>query len=330
MFNTMKKLTCLGLALCLASLASCANAADVSYVHKSQVGTALRLPIHEWSTPGETPKGIIVANQGLVFSGKAYDAIARHLVEKGYFVYAPDFRGFGDWLKDAKDFDGDPAVHFTETKNDLTRLLKHLGTTFPNTPIFLMGESFGANYSIWEASTEPYLMDGVIGISPCFQLRVHPRALWFLTFAQGLRHPKKPLDVAPYLEPILSDKQKLTEECLNDPEVCTKLSATDLVKALITNRYTLEHLEHIPRDLPMLLVAGEKDEIQNPQKIKASLPRIGSEKVTMVVFPKRGHLLLEHQQVDPQLAATIDEWLAKNSIRKVASAPSPGSRTQQP
>ena len=286
--------------------------AEVQFQQQSPVGNELKLPVHRWFNPDTPTKGIIVANQGLVFTGKAYDAIARHLAEEGYVVYAQDFRGFGDWLTDHEKFNGDANIHFTQTKEDLTSLLKLLRDHFPGTPICLLGESLGANYSIWEASTEPKLLDGVIATSTCFQLRVHPRPLWFVTFAQGITRPKRPVNVGRYLAPILSDDKKLTKDCLQDPEVCTKMSPTDLVKAMITNRYSLEQLEQIPPQMPMLIIAGKKDQIQNSKKINSALNRIGSKKVKVVVLPQRGHLLLEHQQVDPEVAKTVDQWLAEN------------------
>lgn len=298
--------------LLLATALGVPASASVEYHQQSAVGQKLKLPVHEWVNSEKQPVGIVVANQGLVFSGKAYDSLARHLAADGYKVYALDFRGFGDWTRNTSEFTGDPAIHFTQTKEDLTAVLKQLREDYPGTPICLMGESFGANYAIWEASTEPTLVDGVIATSTCFQLCVHPRPLWFYTFAVGIVRPKHPLNVAPYLAPILSEDRSLTDKCLKDPEVCTRMSGTDLVKAMITNRYSLEQLEKIPHNMPILLIAGQKDQVQNSNKIKSVLNRIGSKKVKVALFPQRGHLLLEHQSVDPDVARTVDSWLAEN------------------
>jgi alpha-beta hydrolase superfamily lysophospholipase len=62
----------------------------------------------------------------------------------------------------------------------------------------------------------------------------------------------------------------------------------------------------------MLIVAGEKDEIYSAKAVPALAEEIGSEHKTVVIEPRRGHLLLETNYVAPEILETIDEWLVKN------------------
>jgi len=291
---------------------------------QSDIGRELKVPVHQWSDAAAEPKGIIVAVQGLTLYGRTYDSLARHLVDRGYTVYAPDLRGFGDWRSRAAEFGGDSGVHFTQSKEDLTNVLAALRRRYRGMPIYCLGESLGANYALWEASTDPQLLDGVIVAGTCYKLSLHPTPRWLVGILSGLVHPKHPLNLAPYMRPILSNDRTITEACLSDPEMCTALSATDLIKSSITRKHTMELIANIPESLPILLIAGAKDKIQKTKTIPQMVKQIGSKKVTVVVLEHKGHLLFEHQQLDPEVAQTIDDWLDRN-----ANDTNSGLRTSQ-
>ncbi|MBX9669489.1 MAG: lysophospholipase [Candidatus Obscuribacterales bacterium] len=289
----------------LSALASCV------YERQTEVGNELKIPVHAWvnSDQSATPKGIVVAIHGLVFTGAAYDSFARYLSDSGYLVYAQDLRGFGAWKSEDGKFGTDRAIHFTQSKDDLTALLKYLRAHHPGIPIYCLGESIGANYALWEAQTHPELMDGAILCSISYKVDVHPRAIWPLTFVQGLAHPKSPLNLKPYLKPILSEDRQLTEKCLSIPETCTAMSPEDLIKAAVTNRRTVQHIDQIPESMPILVVAGKKDKIQKTRTLAHMVSRMGSKNTQLVVLPDRGHLLVEHQPVNDKVSTVLTSWL---------------------
>ncbi len=300
-----------------------AFASDVIFKDQSDVGEELHVPVHNWCDPSRPPKAIVVAIHGLVFHGRAYDILARHLVSQGYDFYAQDLRGFGDWrpvgtAQTPAFASDDREVHYTQSKDDLTSILKVLRRRSPAVPIFCLGESFGANYAIWEASTEPTLVDGAIASGLSFKVFVHPRPLWVPTFFKGLIHPKSPINLAPYLAPTLSNDKEITQACLDDPATSIHLTPTELIKASITNRWALQQVSAIPEGMPILVIAGEKDQIQHTKALREFVPKMGSKNKELVILPNKGHLLLEHRPLDTEVAQIIDKWLSKQVSLKMA------------
>jgi len=279
------------------------------YNNQSDIGEKLQIPVHSWTNPDRPVKGIIVALQGLIFSGRMYGTLATHFTDMGYIVYANDMRGFGDWRDPNHKFDGDSAIHFSQSKDDLTAMLKELRKKYPEKPIFCIGESFGANMAIWEASTDPTLLDGVIASSAVAKNRVHPRPLWLKTFMQGLQNPKQPIDIASYYKPLLSEDIRITQELMESAETCKAMSVTDLIKAAVTNRNALKEINKIPENMPILLLAGKLDQVQNTAALAAMVPKMGTKKATMVVLPRKGHMLIECSKIEPEVGTKIDSWL---------------------
>ena len=287
------------------------------------------MPVHEWLPQAQSPgseanaRGIVVALQALIFDGKAFDQLARHLNKNGYVVYSQDFRGYGDWLSDGHDFGGDKAIHFGQSKDDLTTILKALREKYPRQKIYCIGESIGANMAIWEASTDPTLMDGAIVLGLTHKhCHFMPRPYWAVTLTKGLSHPKKPINIKPYMKPILTENKKVNMEIIGDSNTLTAISPTDLIKANITNKNSLLEVEKIPPDMPILVIAGAEDRVQKTSTLKVVMDRMGTKQKELVVLPKKGHLLIEHRELDTDVTQLIDGWLAKRESSPVASVPS--------
>ena len=295
--------------------------AAVEFQNQSPLGRQLKIPVHAWLDSSIVNKGVIVAVPALIFNGRAYDGIARHLTGQGYTVYSADIRGYGDWLTNSADFGEDRAIHYGMSKDDLTHVLQAVRKAYPGKKIFCLGESLGANMALWEASTEPTLMDGVISVGMTNKnRRLMPRAHWAVTIAKGLEHPKRPIDLKPYMKPVLTEKRSVTEAMVNDAETTTAISPTDLIKANITNKNSIKEVEKIPQSMPILMIAGAKDRVQDTKSLHELMQRIGSNQKQFTVLQGKGHLLLEHREVDPAIAEIIDAWLAKQEARPLATA----------
>jgi alpha-beta hydrolase superfamily lysophospholipase len=306
----------LGLLLTQARVA----AAGTIFERQSAIGNELKLPVHKWCDPDQDTRAVIFAVPGLVFTGTAYDAMARHLNQNGFVVYSIDLRGYGDWRDSTQVFNADDLVHYSQSKEDMTSVLKALRAAYPQKPIFMMGESFGANYAVWEASTVPKLVDGVIAAGLSYKIVINPSARWVLTFYQGLIHPKKPLNLKPYLEPILSENKEDTRARLEDPDAATELSATDLIKAAVTTKWAIRDVGSIPRSMPILLIAGENDRIQKTNRLPEMVDEMGSKHVQLRVLEGKGHLLLEQRRLDPGVLNLVDNWLDDHAPQTSISA----------
>ena len=307
------------------SINSSARAAT-QFNNQSQLGGKLKMPIHEWYEDGQPTRAIIVAVPALIFNGRAYDGIARHLASEGYHVYCTDIRGYGDWLNKDNTFGHDQAIHYGQSKDDLTKVLTTLRQDFPNQKIYCLGESLGANLALWEASTDPQLMDGVVTVGLTNRnRRLTPRPHWAITITKGLDHPKHPIDLRCYMLPVLTEDRKVTEAMVNDKETVTALSPTDIIKANITNKNSIKEVEKIPQTMPVLIIAGAKDRVQNPNTLHELMQRIGSNHKELRILPGKGHVLIEHRVADPVIVELIDKWLGDRAIAPqspIATTPS--------
>ncbi len=283
-----------------------------------EISKRLNIPIYSWSDPSQPIKGIVVAVHGLTFYAAAFDDFARHLAEEGYAFYAADMRGFGRWKTQYKRFGGTPDIHFSQTKEDYLRIVDFLNREYPNVPIYCMGESIGANVAFWLASSRPSLVDGVIVTSPCYKRWVHPRLRWFKDFATSVWDVNKPMNLEPYINPYLSDDKSLTQACLQDNLICRQMSPVQLIKTSITNKDTLRDVKYIPQEMPILIIAGEKDAVFKTSCIPEFVDQIGSRRTSVNILNGKGHLLLEHQPVNPQIADIVDRWLNNSQCKPEA------------
>ncbi|HEY9678329.1 MAG TPA: alpha/beta fold hydrolase [Drouetiella sp.] len=290
---------------------SCGARADVLQTEDSDVGAELKLPVMEWKDSSVPTKAIIFCIHGATLYTGTFDHFARHLASEGYQIYGLDMRGFGRWQKENDKFGGDAAIHYTQSKADMCEVLGMLRRTHPHEKIFCMGESVGSNMAFWLAAEKPELVDGAICSSPCIKKVVHPNAHFIVDVTRGLHDPYKAYDLKPHIEPYLSDDKTVTEHYMNDPMINRKLSIADLIKSMRTNSDALKNAEKMPVDMPLLIVAGGKDEIYRASAIPPFMKKVGSRKQTVFIAPTKGHLLLETTHTDPQIMSEIDSWLAK-------------------
>ncbi|MBB6254022.1 alpha/beta fold hydrolase [Nitrospirillum iridis] len=137
------------LLLCLmAPLAACAPAARLAsppVVVAPQVtaaGITTRdgtvLPTQSWLPADGPPKAVILALHGFNDYANAYDAPGRWWAEHGVATYAYDQRGFGRNPRSGVWAGGDVMVR------DMWDAAAALHDRYPDTPLFLTGESMGA------------------------------------------------------------------------------------------------------------------------------------------------------------------------------------------
>lgn len=304
-------------AICgLSSFTLPAARSEVQCDLENQVCQSVNLPVYQWSDPSVTPIGRVVALPGLVFSASAYESLAKRLASQGYIVYGLEMRGFGRWAREADKFGGDSRIHWGQTRQDLLTILSYLRHQDPSLPTYLIGESFGANMAIWTMSTNPKLVDGAILSSPSFKQCIHPNWHVPIDFAKMLWRPHKPVNVARYITPYISEDREISQACSIDSEVVKKFSAADLIKAGKTSTDCWKRISEIPRDMPILVLTGKKDRIARWDKVEPTVRMFGSREATVRVLGNRGHLLIEHQPISSQVGELIDTWLAEQKTRE--------------
>ncbi|CAI3936234.1 Lysophospholipase [Commensalibacter communis] len=94
-----------------------------------------KIPLRIWQAPSQ--RAIIFALHGFNDSRDAWEDSAEYFVNKGISIYSPDQRGFGQAPLRGKWSSTDRMVQ------DVAEEVTIIKNRFPNTPIYLMGESMG-------------------------------------------------------------------------------------------------------------------------------------------------------------------------------------------
>jgi alpha-beta hydrolase superfamily lysophospholipase len=284
-------------------------------------GKELNLPMCSWIEPGVPIKAIIFAIHGVTFYSETFAEPAKHLASEGYPFYALDMRGFGRWQLESKKFDGDPGIHYTQTQIDLENVLSKLRSEYPDKKVIVVGESIGANLALWLASKDPNLLDGVILSSPCIKVRFHPIPRILVDCVRGVLYPNARQTTAPYIKKYISEDKRFREAYFVDPQVVHYMSPAETFKSLKTNTRALLAIKDIPANMPILILAGKKDQIYSANAIPQFIEKLGSENKTVVMEKDKGHILLETKFIEPDVLVKIDDWLEKTVPSTTTTAP---------
>ncbi len=295
-----------------------ANSAPVR-IANSKIGAQLSLPIYEWVDKSKPRKGIIIAVHGLTLYAKAWNKLAKHLVSQGYQVYALDQRGFGRWRTEASKFGGNNKIEIEQSQQDLLDLVTTVHQAHPTQPLFCLGESLGSNMILLLLSDHPDLATGAILGSPCYKMRVHPELRWARDFAKELVKPDSPLNLTPYSAPYLTNNPIVAKACNTDPMIYRRMTPAELVKVDILDDRAISAARNLPANFPLLIIAGTKDAMFKSTELPQAVKKFGTQNISLNILPGQGHLLMEHQSVNPQIATLIDKWLAHYQLseRKV-------------
>jgi alpha-beta hydrolase superfamily lysophospholipase len=284
-----------------------------------ELGQKLGLPVYEWRDESVDDKAIIVAFHGMTFYGLAFNDMATYLASQGYPVYAFDFRGFGRWLNESEKYPSDGKAHFGASLEDAQKLIEALQKNYPNKKIFCIGESLGSNLILSLCSHQPQLVDGAILSGLGVKRILHFKLISIIDVIASLFNPNRPVDLKPYIKPYLASDPSVAYTYMHDPQIHRQLSSVELIKAAVTNRRSIKDIQQIPSDMPILIIAGEKDLIYKTKALPAFVQKLGSRCTTLSIIPDKGHLLLEIQPVNLAITGTIDPWLDKETKINAAS-----------
>jgi alpha-beta hydrolase superfamily lysophospholipase len=264
-------------------------------------------------------KGTIVAVHGLTLYAHAWDKLGTHLAARGYHVYALDMRGYGRWRSEAAKYGGNSKIAIGQSQKDLFDLVNALRQANANKKLYCLGESLGSNMILELLSKHNNLADGAILGSPCHKTRVHPNLRWTVDFAREVIQPVRPINLTPYSAPYLTNDQALAKACNNDPLIYRKMTPVELVKVDVLNGRAFAAAKSLPVNLPLLIIAGAKDDMFKAAALSDAVAKFGSKNISLHILPGKGHLLLEHQSVDPQILILIDTWLDHDGQRLTGS-----------
>lgn len=283
--------------------------------------------------PKPEAQAIVFILHGLAEHGGRYDDFALFLSNKGYEVVVPDHRGHGETGKKAGKlgYFAD-AKGFERVVDDCNELI-HLHTMNQNDKkIILLGHSMGSFLARRYVQKYPQVVDRLIlvgtGGDPGFMGKVGSQiAAWKskgsgsteqgdllnkLTFGSYNKRISSPTSEFDWLS---TDTE--TVRAYEEDSLCGFVSTNQLYVDLLAGLQTIhsnKELERVPKDLPILLIAGTDDPVGNYSKgvrlLARDYQKMGMEDVTLVLIEQERHEILNgtnrHKVYDH-----IANWIVK-------------------
>lgn len=250
-----------------------------------------------------------------------YEEMAQYFAEKGILVTGEDHLGHGKSVPEGGIYgyfcEQDPA---TVVVRDVHRLKKMTQEDYPGIPYVILGHSMGSfilrNY-LFRYGT------GIQGAIICGTGSQPPALVKFsrvFTALQGLflgqKHTAKLIDklaFGNYNQRVKNPKtavdwlcrdEKVVDAYLKDP-LCGFVFTVNGFQTLFTLADHLnseENLGHMPKELPVFFIAGEKDPVGNygegVKRAYESFEKAGMEKLSIRLYPDDRHELLN--EIDRQ------------------------------
>jgi acylglycerol lipase len=247
------------------------------------------LPRRAWLPADSPPRAVVLAVHGFNDYSNAFETFGTYAAGHGVAVHAYDQRGFGA-NPDAGRWPGVGTL-----VDDLVRERERLTEQYPDTPVYLLGESMGAAVIIAAAAEDaPLGDDGIILSAPAVwggdQLNGFYRAtLWVMVrLVPGLELTGRGLGV------MASDNIEMLRALGADP-LFIKATRVDSIAGLVElmdiAAASVDSLQG-----PLLVLGGERDEIVPPGAHLAMLGRLTAEQCTEIIYPDGWHMLLRDLQ----------------------------------
>ena len=250
--------------------------------------------------PDSQPAAIILALHGFNDNRNAFDWFAAFAVERGYRIEAFDQQGFGS-NRNRGLWPGNAAL-----AADLRSRVVALRDEWPETPIFVLGESMGAAVATIAFADDPPPIDGIVMAAPAVWggPAFNPLFRAVLMTSASL-FPRREV-TGRGLGRRASDNDEALIALGSNP-LTIRETRLDAVAGLV--RLMDAAVARAPDlDLPTLVLFGERDEIIPPDVIGRFVERLDPSRCAAVVYPEGWHLLLRDLQRE-RVWSDIITWL---------------------
>lgn len=301
-----------------------------TYCHSSDGQTELHLVYWE---PEKQPKGVVQLIHGMAEYIERYTDFADYLTDAGYLVVGHDHLGHGKSVNQENPQHGyfgkgDTAQHVID---DIEIVRARVTEQYPEIPYFMLGHSMGSFALRCYLQKYHTPISGVVLMGSGTGATIIPTAL-SITAGLNRLQPKKVNHLLDQLA-FGSFSKKFPEAgqfnwLSKNQENIRRYEEDELTGFTFTNNgfHTLFQLIHgankkgwtaeISKELPILLISGEKDSVgdygKGIRKIAKTLDASGTTDLSMVLFADLRHELLfedEKQQVYEKIGDWFDKHL---------------------
>ncbi len=257
--------------------------------------------------PGK-PQRVLVCIQGLGGHGGYYQELAHQLACEDTIVVAPDLRGHGLSGGVRGDVNG-----FDRYLADIDSAFAWANTTWPDTPIFVLGESMGASIAIQYVASEKYCakhfpLAGLVFVSPVLSSAIRPTFREMMLFIRSLLiAPKKPSIAVTGREDLGCRDPTFNALLRADPLFVRRVSVRFLTRLTLWLWQSKRKASQI--NLPLLVLLGGRDYVARRSGTSAFLRRVPAREQRIVTFPQAYHCLLRDPDT-PAVVRILTAWLA--------------------
>ena len=226
-----------------------------------------------------------------------FEAAAKELAARGFFVLAYDQRGHGSRADVS-------LASYKEWIDDLAELLRQLKARYSSMPFYLMGNSMGG--LVVMASSHLVEPDGIVIFSPGFD--GHPQTFSlgykFRSIFCALTSPLKPVAL-PYGFEIVTRDLAVRDWLEADPLKKKGLPGYMLFELLKLSQNVIANLKSV--HVPVLMITAGQEKVVNNQVNEKLFKRLTAPSKKHVHMEEAWHDLMFDPQVD-EVADAIKVW----------------------
>lgn len=290
---------------------------------------------------GSAPRGVVQIVHGMVEHVGRYDDFARFLVGRGFVVCAADHIGHGRSVADPSQLGCLPPDGKEVLVEDVHELRKTVSARYSRqTPYFLFGHSMGSFITRAYLARHGQGVRGAVlcgtGQQPLLLSKAGNALARFLVHAKGPEYRSALLDsmgVGAYAKQV--DHPRTSDDWLcTDPAVVDAYIADELCGAMFSvgGYATLTDLtgevaaascaESVPKDLPVLFVAGAEDPVgacgKGVRAAAEQFRRAGVRSVEVKLYEGMRHEIL-NEPGRAQVYTDVVDWIEEHECDQPTS-----------
>jgi alpha-beta hydrolase superfamily lysophospholipase len=284
---------------------------------------------HRW-LPDGSPKAVVQIAHGMAEHSARYARLAQALTDNGYAVYAHDHRGHGATASEADHgyFAGENG--WDAVVADVRAVTRFAQEEQPGLPVFLLGHSMGSflsrSYVIEDSRDLAGLVLSGTGGDPGPLGKVGLAVARLEARLRGGRHVSPMLDKLTFGQFNAAFKPNRTgfdwlsrDEAEVDAYVADPLCGRTFTSGFFVDLFggiqrinDRKQVARVRRDLPILLVAGDKDPVgdggKGPRAVGEQYSSVGIVDVTCTLYPGARHEIFNETNRD-EVTQDVIAWL---------------------